>query len=59
MPTKAVISVIFTALLCLPSLTGGTAFLEQQVIISQIDARLWTYYHTTLWLHHLTRTIMY
>ncbi len=32
---------------------------EQQVIIPQIDARLWTHYHTTEWPHHLTRTIMY
>ena len=32
---------------------------EQQVIIPQIDARLWTHYHTTFWPHHLTRTIMY
>ena len=32
---------------------------EQQVIIPQIDARLWTHYHTTWWPHHLTRTIMY
>jgi Queuosine salvage protein len=32
---------------------------EMQVIIPQIDARLWTHYHTTLWPHHLTRTIMY
>ncbi|MBV9340470.1 MAG: hypothetical protein JO159_06230 [Acidobacteria bacterium] len=31
----------------------------QQVIIPQIDARLWTHYHTTFWPHHLTRTIMY
>ncbi len=31
----------------------------QQVIIPQIDARLWTHYHTTSWPHHLTRTIMY
>lgn len=30
-----------------------------QVIIPQIDARLWTHYHTTCWPHHLTRTIMY
>jgi hypothetical protein len=30
-----------------------------QVIIPQIDARLWTHYHTTSWPHHLTRTIMY
>jgi putative queuosine salvage protein len=32
---------------------------SQQVIIPQIDARLWTHYHTTSWPHHLTRTIMY
>jgi hypothetical protein len=32
---------------------------ELQIIIPQIDARLWTHYHTTLWPHHLTRTIMY
>lgn len=32
---------------------------EQQVIIPQIDARLWTHYHTTSWPHHLTKTIMY
>jgi hypothetical protein len=32
---------------------------ETQVIIPQIDARLWTHYHTTNWPHHLTRTIMY
>jgi len=32
---------------------------ERQVIIPQIDARLWTHYHTTFWPHHLTRTIMY
>jgi Queuosine salvage protein len=31
----------------------------QQIIIPQIDARLWTHYHTTEWPHHLTRTIMY
>jgi Potential Queuosine, Q, salvage protein family len=29
------------------------------VIIPQIDARLWTHYHTTAWPHHLTQTIMY
>jgi hypothetical protein len=29
------------------------------VIIPQIDARLWTHYHTTTWPHHLTKTIMY
>lgn len=32
---------------------------DLQVIIPQIDARLWTHYHTTFWPHHLTRTIMY
>jgi hypothetical protein len=32
---------------------------DQQTIIPQIDARLWTHYHTTWWPHHLTRTIMY
>jgi putative queuosine salvage protein len=32
---------------------------DMQVIIPQIDARLWTHYHTTSWPHHLTRTIMY
>lgn len=32
---------------------------EMQVIIPQIDARLWSHYHTTVWPHHLTRTIMY
>jgi len=32
---------------------------DQQVIIPQIDARLWTHYHATPWPHHLTRTIMY
>lgn len=32
---------------------------DEQVIIPQIDARLWTHYHTTSWPHHLTRTIMY
>ena len=32
---------------------------QRQVIIPQIDARLWTHYHTTDWPHHLTRTIMY
>lgn len=30
-----------------------------QIIIPQVDARLWTHYHTTFWPHHLTRTIMY
>jgi len=32
---------------------------DQQVIIPQIDARLWTHFHTTTWPHHLTKTIMY
>lgn len=32
---------------------------EMQVIIPQVDARLWTHYHATHWPHHLTRTIMY
>jgi hypothetical protein len=32
---------------------------NMQIIIPQIDARLWTHYHTTWWPHHLTRTIMY
>jgi len=29
------------------------------VIVPQVDARLWTHYHTTSWPHHLTPTIMY
>jgi hypothetical protein len=32
---------------------------NRQIIIPQIDARLWTHFHTTDWPHHLTRTIMY
>ena len=32
---------------------------DLQVIIPQVDARLWINYHTTHWPHHLTRTIMY
>jgi hypothetical protein len=32
---------------------------DLQIIIPQIDARLWTHYHTTWWPHHLTQTIMY
>ncbi|MBI3476046.1 MAG: hypothetical protein HY010_09955 [Acidobacteria bacterium] len=32
---------------------------DLQIIIPQIDARLWTHYHTTWWPHHLTKTIMY
>jgi len=32
---------------------------DLQVIIPQVNERLWTHYHTTNWPHHLTRTIMY
>jgi hypothetical protein len=32
---------------------------DRQIIIPQVDARLWTHYHTTWWPHHLTKTIMY
>ena len=32
---------------------------DMQIIIPQIDARLWTQCHTTWWPHHLTRTLMY
>ncbi len=32
---------------------------EIRIIIPQLDARLWSSYHTTHWPHHLTRTIMY
>lgn len=32
---------------------------DQQIIMPQLDARLWTHYHTTWWPHHLTKTIMY
>ncbi len=32
---------------------------KEQIIIPQIDARLWTHFHTTDWPHHLTKTIMY
>jgi hypothetical protein len=32
---------------------------ELQVIDPQIDARLWTHFHTTTWPHHLIRTTMY
>lgn len=32
---------------------------ELQVIIPQVDARLWGSYHATHYPHHLTRTIMY
>src|SRR5215468_8232784 len=30
-----------------------------QIIIPQVDARIWLPYHTTPWPHHLTQTIMY
>ncbi|MFQ5525671.1 MAG: queuosine salvage family protein [Thermoanaerobaculia bacterium] len=32
---------------------------DSQIIIPQLDARLWSSYHTTHWPHHLTKTIMY
>ena len=32
---------------------------DRQVIVPQIDFRLWSHYHTTWWPHHLTKTIMY
>jgi hypothetical protein len=32
---------------------------NSQIIIPQLDARLWSHYHTTSWPHHLTETIMY
>ncbi len=32
---------------------------DQQLVIPQIDYRLWKTYHATFWPHHLTRTIMY
>lgn len=32
---------------------------DQRILIPQVDARLWTHYHTTWWPHHLTKTIMY
>ncbi|HSZ60497.1 MAG TPA: queuosine salvage family protein [Terriglobales bacterium] len=32
---------------------------DRQIVVPQIDARLWTHYHTTWWPHHLTETIMY
>lgn len=31
----------------------------QQLVIPQLDYRLWKTYHATFWPHHLTRTIMY
>lgn len=33
--------------------------IDRQILIPQIDARLWTHFHTTWWPHHLTQTIMY
>jgi hypothetical protein len=32
---------------------------DLQLVIPQIDYRLWSRYHVTHWPHHLTRTIMY
>ena len=32
---------------------------DQQVVVPQIDFRLWNAYHATFWPHHLTRTVMY
>lgn len=32
---------------------------DRQLIIPNIDFRLWSTYHTTHWPHHLTRTVMY
>jgi len=32
---------------------------DRKIIIPQLDARLWTHFHTTHCPHHLTRTIMY
>jgi len=32
---------------------------NMQIIIPQVDARIWMPYHTTTWPHHLTQTIMY
>lgn len=32
---------------------------DRQVVMAQVDARLWTHYHTTFRPHHLTRTVMY
>lgn len=32
---------------------------ELQLVIPQIDYRLWKTYHATFWPHHLTRTTMY
>ena len=32
---------------------------DEQVVVPQIDFRLWNAYHATSWPHHLTRTVMY
>jgi hypothetical protein len=32
---------------------------DRQLVIPQIDFRLWKSYHATFWAHHLTRTTMY
>ena len=32
---------------------------DRQLITPQVDARVWTHFHTTHWPHHLTRTTMY
>ena len=32
---------------------------DRQLVIPQIDFRLWKTYHATFWPHHLTRTTMY
>jgi hypothetical protein len=32
---------------------------NRQLVIPQIDFRLWSAYHATTWPHHLTRTVMY
>ena len=32
---------------------------DRQLVIPQIDFRLWSAYHATTWPHHLTRTMMY
>jgi hypothetical protein len=32
---------------------------DMQLVIPQIDYRLWKTYHATHWPHHLTRTVMY
>lgn len=32
---------------------------DRQLVIPQVDYRLWKSYHATTWPHHLTKTIMY